>query len=188
MNLVMKVLKYGWNILQVLIIIYVILITVFIFCENKYGFTQFGKYTFNNVTSIDVKNMDEVREGDLLIIRNSDDIKKGDLVYYYAAYKEKYIIVSNVVNEVTKDRDHYNYTLGRDKTFVVSDSKIVGKYTYVYHNIGSILSVLESRYGFIFLVLLPVMIVFIYQIYQFLLLLRYDKLTDLANGKDEEIL
>lgn len=179
-----KVLKYSWNVLQVLIIIYVILITLFIFCENKYGFTQFGKYTFNNVTSIDEKNLPNVKEGDLLVIRNSNDIKEGDLVYYYAAYKEKYIVVSNIVKSINKG----NYTLGKDNTYIVPDSRIIGKYTYVYHYVGGILSLLESKNGFIFLVLLPIMIVFIYQIYQFLLLLRYDKLTDLEHGVDNEIL
>ena len=183
-----KVLKHIWNVLQVLIIIYVILITAFIFCENKYGFTQFGSYTFNNVDSIGEKNINNVKDGDLLVIKSDSNIKKGDTVYYYAAYKEKYIIVSNVVTSINKDGKNKNYSVGKENKAIISDTKVIGKDVSIYHNIGKVLSVLESRTGFIFLVLLPIMIVFIYQLYQFLLLIRADKLKDLGINEDKEIL
>lgn len=182
-----KALKIIWNIVQVLIIIYVILITGFIFCENKYGFTKIGDYTFNNVTKLDAKNNKNVKVGDLLIIKTTDDIEKGDTVYYYAAYKEQYIIVSDKVVDKKNDRDTMLYTLNEDSPFMVSDSRVIGKYIHKYNNIGKVLSVLESRNGFIFLVLLPIMIVFIFQVQQFLLLLRYEKLEEIKEESGESI-
>ena len=187
-----KALNITWNILQVLIIIYVILITGFIFCENKYGFTEIGDYTFNNVSKLDTKNIKNVKAGDLLIVKNTNDLEAGDIVYYYAAYNEQYIIVSDKVVSKKKDRDTMIYTLNENDPFMVSDSRVIGKYTHNYRNLGKALSVLESKNGFIFLVLLPIMIVFIYQVKQFLLLLRYEKLEELKeeNGEviDDEVL
>lgn len=189
---VKKALNITWNILQVLIIIYVILITGFIFCENKYGFTEIGDYTFNNVSKLDTKNIKNVKAGDLLIVKNTNDLEAGDIVYYYAAYNEQYIIVSDKVVSKKKDRDTMIYTLNENDPFMVSDSRVIGKYTHNYRNLGKVLSVLESKNGFIFLVLLPIMIVFIYQVKQFLLLLRYEKLEELKeeNGEviDDEVL
>ena len=189
---VKKAFKIVWNVVQVLIIFYVILITGFIFCENKYGFTQIGDYTFNNVTKLDTKNIKDVKAGDLLIVKTTDDLEVGDTIYYYAAYNEQYVIVSDKVVSKKKDRDTMVYTLNEDDPFIVSDSRVIGKYTHKYHNLGKVLSVLESKNGFIFLVLLPIMIVFIYQVQQFLLLLRYEKLEEIKeeNGEvvDDEVL
>ena len=43
---------------------------------------------------------------------------------------------------------------------------------------GKVLDVLESRFGFLFFVLLPIMIVFIYQVYQFIIVLKYDEVEE----------
>ena len=39
-----KVLNWGWSFVEVLIIIYVVLVTMFVLCNNKYVYTQFGDY------------------------------------------------------------------------------------------------------------------------------------------------
>lgn len=160
-----KSLRWTWNIIQALIIIYVILITSLLFFENKYGFSQFGSYIIHNVNVNDVKNTKGIKNGDLVIIKNNTKLKKGDTVYYYAAYKEKYVISSSKINEVKKDRDNYLYSL--DNT-VISSTRVMGNKIHRVSHLGKVLSVVESRMGFIFLVLLPILIVFAYQVYQFL--------------------
>ena len=35
----------------------------------------------------------------------------------------------------------------------------------VYHGLGSVLSVLESRFGFLFLIIFPILILFIYEVF-----------------------
>ena len=182
-----KILKGIWSVVQVIVIVYVIVVTMFIFCENKYGFTQFGKYTFDNVSSMDEKNIVDVSEGDLLIVRRSNDIEIGDVIYYYAAYNETYIVRSDYVKAIDKDDYSSLYTIERNgEEITVSHTRVLGKYANSYSKLGAILEMVESRIGFLFLVLLPIMIVFIYQVYEFVMILRYEDVEDNKKKEKEE--
>ena len=44
-----KVFGWIWRVAEVLIIVYVIVITSFILSRNKYNYTQFGDYTLVNI-------------------------------------------------------------------------------------------------------------------------------------------
>ena len=57
-------LKGIWGVLEVLIIIFVIVITSCILCRNKYGYTQFGDYTVVTVDKVIAKHLDLVNQGD----------------------------------------------------------------------------------------------------------------------------
>lgn len=171
-----KVLNWVWSFVEVIIIIYVVLVTMFVLCKNKYGYTQFGDYSFSNIDLIAEKNVKDTKKGDLLVVKNSNDIHKGDLIYYYAVLNDNYIVRSAVVSDVKEDDYSALYTVSLSNTTInVASSRVLGKYSIVYNNLGSILSVLESRVGFLLLVLLPIMVVFIYQVYEFIIMLKYDE-------------
>lgn len=168
-------LRWVWSFFEVLIILYVIVLTSFLLCKNKYGYTQFGDYTFDNVSLFDAKNNKNLEKGDLLIVKNSNDINKGDVVYYYAVYNENYIIKSGPVMEIKSDDYSSLYTIDDNGPLSVVGTRLLGKYANTYPHVGGILSVLESRLGFLFCVLLPIMIVFIYQVYEFVIIIRYER-------------
>lgn len=171
-----KVLNWVWSFVEVIIIIYVVLVTMFVLCKNKYGYTQFGDYSFTNIDLIAEKNVKDTKKGDLLVVKNSNDIHKGDLIYYYEVLNDNYIVRSAVVADVKEDDYSALYTVSLSNTTInVASSRVLGKYSTVYNNLGSILSVLESRVGFLLLVLLPIMVVFIYQVYEFIIMLKYDE-------------
>ena len=181
-----KVLNWCWSFVEVLIIIYVVLVTMFVLCKNKYGYTQFGDYSFANIDLIAEKNVKDTKKGDLLVVKNSNDIHKGDLIYYYAVLNDRYIVRSAVVTDVKEDDYSALYTVSLSNTTInVASSRVLGKYSTVYNNLGSILSVFESRVGFILLVLLPIMVVFIYQVYEFIIMLKYDEtlVNEINNSK-----
>ena len=181
-----KVLNWVWSFVEVIIIIYVVLVTMFVLCKNKYGYTQFGDYSFANIDLIAEKNVKDTKKGDLLVVKNSNDIHKGDLIYYYAVLNDNYIVRSAVVSDVKEDDYSALYTVSLSNTTInVASSRVLGKYSTVYNNLGSILSVLESRVGFILLVLLPIMVVFIYQVYEFIIMLKYDEtlVNEVNNSK-----
>ena len=181
-----KVLNWVWSFVEVIIIIYVVLVTMFVLCKNKYGYTQFGDYSFANIDLIAEKNVKDTKKGDLLVVKNSNDIHKGDLIYYYAVLNDNYIVRSAVVADVKEDDYSALYTVSLSNTTInVASSRVLGKYSIVYNNLGSILSVLESRVGFILLVLLPIMVVFIYQVYEFIIMLKYDEtlVNEVNNSK-----
>ena len=122
----------------------------------------------------------------LLIVKNSNDINEGDLIYYYAAYNDNYVIKSNRVLEIKKDGSSSLYTVDNEERLQIQGPKVLGKYKHIYHTWESVLTLLESRMGFLFLVLLPIMIVFIYQIYEFIIILRYEKVDDLSKEGEKE--
>lgn len=174
-----------WCVLEVLIIIYVIAVTSLILCRNKYGYTQFGDYTFNEIDLVDERNIKDVKNGDLLIVKNSNDINIGDLIYYYAVLNDSYIIKSNVVIDIKKDDYSSLYTVDDGESYTVASTRVLGKYSNSYAHFGAVLNVLESKLGFLFLVLLPIMIVFIYQIYEFVVIIRYEK-SESEKTEDEK--
>ena len=181
-----KLLNWVWSFFEVIIIIYVVLVTMFVLCKNKYGYTQFGDYSFANIDLIAEKNVKDTKKGDLLVVKNSNDIHKGDLIYYYAVLNDNYIVRSAVVADVKEDDYSALYTVSLSNTTInVASSRVLGKYSTVYNNLGSILSVLESRVGFLLLVLLPIMVVFIYQVYEFIIILKYDEtlVNEVNNSK-----
>ena len=191
-----KVLSFIWSIFEIIIIAYVILITSFILCRNKYGYTQIGSYTFNNVSLIDERNIEGTKKGDLLVVKDSNDIKVGDRIYYYAAYNEVFIVRSDYVVNIESDDYSSLYTVERNgEKVTIAHTRVLGKYSTTYANLGTVLDVLESRVGFLFLVLLPIMIVFIYQVYEFIMILRYEdvdkeerkKIREEEEEEDDEV-
>ncbi len=173
-----KVLHVIWNILEVLIIIYVIALTTVLLSKNKFGFTQLGDYVFASIESNDVNNIIDTKQGDLLIVKNTSDINKGDVIYYYAVYEDKYIICSDVVKDLQEDDFSALYTIDDQYNTTVHSDKTIGKYVYKYHKLGKYFNFLQSRVGFLFFVLLPIMVVFIYQIYDFAIVVKYDNEDD----------
>ena len=180
-----RVLHVIWNIIEVIIIIYVIALTTVLLAKNKFGFTQLGDYVFTSIESNDVNNIIDTKQGDLLIVKNTSDINIGDVIYYYAVFDDKYIICSDVVKAAKKDDFSALYTIDDKYNSTVHSEKVIGKYTYKYHGLGNYFSFLQSRVGFLFFVLLPIMVVFIYQIYDFAIVLKYDN-EDSGHDDDDE--
>lgn len=173
-----KVLRFILSIVEFFVILFVILMTAVLLCKNKYGYTQFGKYTISPIDLVAERGIEDAKEGDLLIVRNSNDIKVGDVIYYYVVYNESYIIQSDPVLKIDSDDYSSVYTINHNGEITVASSRVLGKERQIYPGIGSVLSVLESRLGFLFLVLLPILVIFIYQVYELIVLFRYEKVDD----------
>lgn len=181
-----KFLNYLWGVLEFIVIIYVIFMTVILLNKNKYGFTQFGKYTFYPVDLIGEKALKNFKDGDLLIVKNSNDINVDDVLYYYAVYNQSYIVRSARVTNVESDDFSSLYTIEQNGLLTISNARVLGKEASVHHHLGGVLNVIESRIGFLFLVLLPILIIFIYQVYEFVLILRYEKSEKLNQDSSKE--
>ncbi len=182
-----KLLKGVWSFFEIIIIVYVVLMTAFIIFKNKYGYTQVKNYTFYNVDKIGDKNNSRLKKGNLVIIEKTNDIKKGDMIYYYAIYDESYIVRSDTVEDITVNGSDKLYVVHRDGEDVsVFDSKVLGKKGTLYPHLGTILTIVCSRLGFILLVFLPITIVFLYQVYDFINVIRHEKKDKDNKDNDEE--
>lgn len=182
-----KILKWLWEFLEILIIIYVIFITSCILCRNKFGYTQFGDMTFVTVSESNEKFFMNNKAGDLLIIKNQQmNLDVNDLIYYYVTVDEKYIVRTGVIDSKSQDDYAALYVLRDDEGSSIASNRVIGKYVKTYHGKGAILDILESRVGFLFLVLLPILIVFIYQIYQLVIVAKYEVVEDDDDDEEEE--
>lgn len=167
--------RWLFRIIEFIIIFYAIALTAFLLCKNKFGYTQFGDYTLIPIQLMQERNIDGVKKGELLVVQNSNDIEEGDKIYYYMVYHESYIIKSGVVTSIKNDDYSYLYTVDEKDPTTIVGTKVLGKYSTTYPKWGTILSILSSRLGFLFLVLLPILIVFIYQVYEFVMIIRYEE-------------
>lgn len=186
-----KILKWFWGIIEALIIVYVIFITTCILFRNKYGYTDFfDKYTFVTISENSQRFLPNHDAGDLLIIKNQQfSIDKGDVIYYYATVNDEYIVRSGAVESITGDDISALYVLADEDKTSVSNTRVIGKKVSVHPGKGSILDILESRVGFLFLVLLPILIVFIYQVYQLVIVAKYENVEedDDSEAKDDSV-
>ncbi len=174
-----RILNWIWEFVEILIIIYVIFITSCILCRNKYGYTQFGDMTFVTVSDSNSKLIANSSAGDLLVIKEQQtDLDVGDLIYYYVTVDEKYVVRTGVIESKTEDDYAALYVLKDDDGSSIASNRVLGKYVKKYSNTGRVLDVLESRIGFLFLVLLPILIVFIYQVYQLVVVAKYEEVLE----------
>lgn len=174
-------LKGLWGFVEVVIIIYVICITACLLSTNKFGFTQFGDTTLLTISDHMEQFLPESKEHDLIIVKGgSEDISVGDKIYYYATADNKYIVKTAHVKEiVSQDGLTALYKLDDSQSSTIATTRVIGKYSAIYHNIGGILDVLESKIGFLLLVILPILLIFMYQIYALIIVIKY--------GEDEEV-
>ena len=157
-----KTVSIIWNIIQVLIILYVVVLTILMFSRNSYGFIQIGSNTLYSVGDNSISN---AHKGDLLIFKNSSSIKVGDSIYYYSIDSQKYIVSKDKVNDIQNSGKTVLYSL--DSNIKVLNDKIVGKSYVRIPVLGKLFNALQSKAGFLFFVLLPILIVVIYHVYRF---------------------
>lgn len=157
-----KSLLIAWDILQILIVIYVVLVVLFMSISNGYGYGEINKYV------IDVDN------NEFLIIKKTDRIKEGDLIYYYSIVKDRYKIVYSNITAINDEES----TCILDNGEEILTNRIVGKTYRKVPVIGFILNMLRYKINFILFVILPILIVFIYQVYKFIVGMNYKRIEE----------
>lgn len=174
-----KVLKVIGIILISIYAVVAITLTIFLLNYNKYNITE-----INNKSLIIVRD-DELKpnfnKGDLVIVNKdaNKDIKVGDKIFFYDNYKEVVSVNLGTVLEkevVTKNET----TFIVDGDYAVSSEYVIGtaRTSKSYSKIGSILNILESRFGFLFMIIFPILILFIYEIYVVIKELKESKNDD----------
>lgn len=165
----MKILKKV--LITVLLIIYVpsvIFLTACLLNYNKYNVTEFGK---NTLIVID-ENLENFNKGDLVVVykNNNKDIAKDDYIFFYEATSTTTIISYAKVEEredISREKSLYKI----DGGYEVSSDFVIGKQStsQKYSGIGTLLSILESRWGFILFVIFPLLLLFVYEIYSLII-------------------
>lgn len=161
-----KVLKIFMIILGVIYAGIAIILTVCLLNYNDYNITVIGDKSLIIVSDDELKP--DFENGDLVVVtkNSNEDIKIGDKIFFYDTYKNQISVnLGNVVGKEVVNEDEVTYTMNGN--YSLSSEYVIGKSSTSsrYENIGSILSVLESRFGFLFIIIFPILILFVYEIY-----------------------
>lgn len=175
MKVIEKIKKVLLGIVIVLFSCFAIFMTILLLNYNDYGVTEFG-----DTSLIIIKreiSSEKYKRGDLVLVQKVafDAIKEGDELFAYSVNSKQQV---NVEVGIVKDLYPKDKTIAYKNGAGFSEDYIVGKATKTYKGIGTYLSFIESKWGFLFVVLIPCFIIFIYEVYALIVEIRY--------GEDEE--
>lgn len=174
----------------VIITAYILMAVVLTGCLLLYNDYKVTEINGKSLIIIDDNELKPYKKGDLVIAEkpNVEDIKIGDDILFYS---EDYGVVSvnqgKVIEYVTEGNKIEGFSVGNGK--VISASSVVGeaKDVKIVEDLGSILSVLESRFGFLFIVIMPVLVIFLYVVYRFIIELKTPIEDDEDDLVEEEV-
>lgn len=186
----MKVIKKIVNVLIDIIVVLILLIsttilTVTLTTSKDTGAPNVFGYTLNTIQSQSMEP--EMYKGDMIIGKvvdeNTPEFKVGDIVIYTTTKQmddgtSQYVLICHRIVK-TKVEGETTYYLTKGDNNEVSDAKSVGwltadKIVGVYENseykgtllsgVGSIYDYLKSFWGFFFIIVLPMILFFIYEL------------------------
>ena len=174
--------RFFLGLLGIIFFVFALAMTILLLSYNDYGLSQFGNKTL--VLMTDEIYSENYNKGDLVIVENrgftkglgyADKIEIGDELFAVRvdAYGNVNVEIGKVA-ELYVDENAIAFENG--STF---DLKFVlGEKVQVYEKVASFLSIVESKWGFLFIVLVPCFLIFIYEIYELVVEIKY--------GSDEE--
>lgn len=161
-----KLLKIIGIVVGVLYASVAIILTIFLLNYNDYNITEIKNKSLIIVRDEELKP--DFEKGALIVVEkvSNEDIKIGDKIFFYDNYKNTVSVnLGTVVNKEKINKNETTYYMEDD--YAVSSEYVIGtsKTSESYSNLGTILSALESRFGFLFIIIFPILILFIYEIY-----------------------
>lgn len=184
---------YGDNmknkIISILIAIWIVVAiftTVCLLSINKYHVSEFGKYSLFTVDS-DILEP-EVKEGALLITKktNHKHINSGDHIFYYDSESSEAIVnLGTVVKKEEVTSTEATLTLQNDNK--LSMTYVLGKEDSAISIpvLGTLLSIIESKWGYMFLVIFPTILITVYEV--FAVASEVKRINKKSNKEVEEI-
>ena len=150
--------------------VFALTMTILLLNFNKYGVTELGDKSLIIIRQKIAS--DKYQIGDLVIVENMDYdlIQKGDEIFAYrVSAKGTPTVDLGVVGELYPKQRQIAY----ENSSAFSEEYIIGKAVRTYPKIGKYLAAIESKWGFLFMVLVPCFIIFIYEIYALIVEIRY---------------
>lgn len=152
-----------WLVVTVVVLVDVTL-TLYLLNYNKFNVSVIGDKSL----LVMKKNIDKFQEGDLVVVKKNkqSDYKVGDHIFFYDTAGKEVVLNYGKINEFEENP-------GSDPVFVMNNNyllgyeKVVGKgeSATVYSGIGGIIAILSSRWIFLLVIILPITVLFLVQLY-----------------------
>lgn len=154
--------------LSILVVIYLIisiLMTSYLLHYNDYKVAVYGDKSYMVLEH----NYGNYKKNTLISIKKDlKEIKEGDNIFYYDTTGSKVTIKYDKVNVVDTINDsEISYTL--ENGVVHSSQNVIGDDDNITSSfiLGNIIKVLSSRFGYLLIIVLPMLCIFVYEIYAF---------------------
>lgn len=169
-----KILKILFGFFVTLYLVVAVFLTVCLLSFNDYKISVIGN---KSLVILDDNTLEpEYKKGSLLVIEKNknDDIKVNDEIFFYNTYKSQVVVNKSRVDKTQKITDNET-TFTVNKKYEISSEYVIGKTdtTKVIENVGSVLGFLESKWGFLIVIVFPLSLLFVYEIYAVIKEIRY---------------
>ena len=154
------------NIIIIIYVVVAIITTICLLNFNEYKVSVIGDKSLVIINEDD-KNL-SYNKGDLVIVgkQGYENAKEGDTIFFY---KDNAIKIAEIQKKNDFGESGITFTI--DGNYQVVKEEIIGtsNNTKVISKLGTVLSVLESKWGFLFLIVFPSLLAFLHQIYELIL-------------------
>lgn len=164
------------TILFVIYAIIAILVTVLLLSFNEYNCSQIGGYT---VYIVDDDSLEpEYEEGSILLIKETSDkhVQVGDEIFLYKVINsQEYEFVNKTLKEKAQQGRHIVYEVEDGENY--DSTYFVGKAedTIVIKGWGRLLEFLESKWGYLFCIVVVSLLLFLQEVFDLVIEIKYGK-------------
>lgn len=159
-----------------------ILLWIIILIAALYSVTVLVNRDGNNVASIGgftplIVESDSMaptfEKGDLIIIRKCDTsrLDEGDIITFHTVINNELALNTHRIARIEENEGGYRSFVTRgdnnefDDEHILMDGDIVGKHVSTLPGLGKVMNFLSSNVGFLIVIVIPMLLFFIYQLY-----------------------
>mgnify|MGYP004650864173 CR=1 FL=1 len=181
-----------------------VLLWIIILVAALYAFTTMATRDEQNVSSLlgytpMVVKSDSMaptfEKGDLIFVHTCDTskLKEGDIITFHTIIDNEYALNTHRIQKIESSGDVRSFTTIGDNNngiadqHIISDGDIVGKYVGKIAKAGTLMDFLSSSTGFLIIIVLPMLLFFIYQVYNLIMIsVRLKKAMAVEAAKEIE--
>ena len=167
--------------LMLVVIVFAIGVTLISLNSGNNNVSKIGKYIPLNVKTNSMEPT--IMKGDFIVAEEVDtqDLKVGDVISFLATEEDTVIVKTHRIISIDDSTNDVSFITRGDNNEVndsvpVFPSDVVGKWNNLrLSKVGTILDFVGSQMGFLFCIVLPLLILFVYQIYKFIVVIIEEK-------------
>ena len=134
------------------------------------------------------------KKDDLIFVKKCDTSKleEGDIICFHTIIDNEYALNTHRIQSIAESGEARSYTTVGDNNngvadqHIISDGDIVGKYVGHISGAGKLMNFLSSSTGFLLGIVLPMLIFFIYQVYNLIMIsIRLKKAVAVENAREQ---
>ena len=161
----------------ILFVIYAIIaitVTVLLLSFNDYNCSEIGGYTVYIVNDDSLEPT--YKRGSILLIQKSSDrnIQVGEELFFYNVINtQEYEVVQRTLLAKTQQGRHILYTVNGEESY--SSEYCIGKVgnTIVIEGWGTLLAILESKWGYLFCIVIVSLLLFLQEVFDLIMEIKY---------------